>query len=96
MRSITCRRISILHVLSTEYPSCSCARDRDACQDDQFFDGFHGGELVYARILLALQAQDRMIAGLVDSDLRGMVEPARRPLQVVDDNFRCESAAGSD
>lgn len=59
------------------------------CLDEQFLDGFHGGERVYATILEALAAKDRELASLVDPALPAGLERSADPLRVVDDGFSC-------
>ena len=49
--------------------------------DDEYIDGYHGGDRVYARLTLELAQQSETLAGLIDTDyLNAALQPGANPL----------------
>ena len=59
------------------------------CRDEQFLDGFHASERVYATLLGALATRDPALAAQVDPALPAALARSSDPLRVVSDGIRC-------
>ena len=51
--------------------------------DEEYIDGYHGGDRVYARLTLELARQSETLAGLIDTDyLTAALQPGDNPLRL--------------